>query len=105
MASAESIENVSHEEQDVPVKLPKNSKVTRYYYKHREEILERKKLKRLEDPEYQAKQKAKEEAKKKKEEEKQQNKLNSQEKKRERARAKAELLGIKLETSSGVEES
>jgi hypothetical protein len=36
-------------------KLPKNCKENRYYYRHREEILERKKQKRLEDPEYQAK--------------------------------------------------
>lgn len=51
-------------------KLPKNCKENRYYYRHREEILERKRQKRLEDPEYQAKQKAKEDAKKMKEEEK-----------------------------------
>jgi hypothetical protein len=36
-------------------KLPKNCKENRYYYKHREEILEKKRQKRLEDPEYQAK--------------------------------------------------
>jgi predicted metal-dependent peptidase len=64
---ADSVENVS---QDDSTTLPKISKVTRYYYKHREEILEKKKQKRLEDPEYQAKQKAKEEAKRLKEAEK-----------------------------------
>ena len=37
------------------MKLPKNCKENRYYYKHREEILERKRQKKLEDPEYQAK--------------------------------------------------
>jgi hypothetical protein len=37
------------------VKLPKKCKETRYYYKHREEILARRKEKKLEDPEYQAK--------------------------------------------------
>jgi hypothetical protein len=36
-------------------KLPKNCKENRYYYRHREEILEKKRLQRLEDPEYQAK--------------------------------------------------
>jgi len=38
------------------IKLPKDCKETRYYYKHREEILARRKEKKLEDPEYQAKQ-------------------------------------------------
>ncbi len=42
-------------EQEQEQKLPKNCKETKYYYRHREEILERKKQKRLEDPEYQAK--------------------------------------------------
>jgi hypothetical protein len=37
------------------VKLPKNCKENRYYYKHREEILERKRQKKLEDPEYKEK--------------------------------------------------
>lgn len=35
--------------------LPKISKGVRYYYRHREEILEQKRQKKLEDPEYQAK--------------------------------------------------
>lgn len=96
---ADSVENVS---QDDSMTLPKISKLTRYYYKHREEILEKKKQKRQENPEYQAKQQEKEEAKKQKEIEKQQNKLKAQERSRERAKAKAELLGIKMETSSGV---
>lgn len=39
----------------VSIKLPKNCKENRYYYRHREEILERKRQKRLEDPEYAAK--------------------------------------------------
>ena len=37
------------------IKLPKNCKENRYYYRHREEILERKRQKKLEDPEYVAK--------------------------------------------------
>ena len=48
------------------VKLPKVSKTIRYYYRHREEILEQRRQKRLEDPEYQAK-RVKEEAKRVKE--------------------------------------
>jgi hypothetical protein len=98
-------------------KLPKNCKENRYYYKHREEILERKKQKRLEDPEYQAKQKAKEEAKKAKEEGKllklkekeeeikssEANRIKQKEERaRERAKKKAELLGVQHVVSSGV---
>jgi hypothetical protein len=101
-------------------KLPKNCKENRYYYRHREEILERKKQKRLEDPEYQAKQLAKEEAKKAKEEakllklkEKEEAIKSSEatrikqkeERARERAKKKAELLGILPVVSSGVEAS
>lgn len=51
------------------IKLPKNCKENRYYHRHKEEILEKRRQKRMEDPEYQAKQKAKEEKKKQKEEE------------------------------------
>jgi hypothetical protein len=36
-------------------KLPKNCKENRYYYRNREDILERKKQKRLEDPGYKVK--------------------------------------------------
>jgi hypothetical protein len=50
-------------EETPEVKLPKNTKENRYYYRHREEVLERKRQKRMEDPEYQAKIKAREEAK------------------------------------------
>ena len=45
------------------IKVPKDCKENRYYYRHREEVLERKRKKRMEDPEYQAKAKAREEAK------------------------------------------
>ena len=99
-------------------KLPKNTKCNRYYYRHREEILERKRQKRLEDPEYQAKKKAKEEAKKAKEEakliklkEKEEaiksseinKKKQKEEKSRERAKRKAELLGVLAVIPSGGE--
>jgi hypothetical protein len=81
------------------VKLPKNCKENRYYYKHREEILEKRKQKRMEDPEYLAKQKEKEDKKKQKEEE---NKDKIKEKGRARAKIKAELLGILPIVSSGA---
>lgn len=102
------------------VKLPKNTKGNRYYYKHREEILEKKRQQRLEDPEYQAKQKAKEEAKKAKEEakllklkEKEEaiktseanRKRQIEERSRERAKKKAELLGVLPVVSSGIEKT
>ena len=41
--------------EEAGTRLPKNCKGTRYYYKHRQEILARRKEKKLEDPEYQAK--------------------------------------------------
>lgn len=50
------------------VKLPKNCKENRYYYRHREEILERRLQKKLEDPEYQAKYEEKQKRKAEKEE-------------------------------------
>ncbi len=74
-------------------KLPKNSKENRYYYRNREAILERKKLKRLEDPEFQALQMEKEEKKRIKEEERQQ---KMKEKSSEKARKKAELLDLSM---------
>jgi hypothetical protein len=98
-------------------KLPKNNKCNRYYYRHREDILEKKRQKRLEDPEYQAKQKAKEDAKKAKEEAKimklkekeeairtsEANKIKQKEERaRERAKKKAELLGVLPVVSSGM---
>ena len=107
------------------VKLPKNTKGIKYYYRHREEILEKRMQKKMEDPEYQAKQVAKEEAKKAKEEEvkkakeekrilklkekEEQRKLKEEikekekeERCRERAKKKAELLGVKPLVSSGL---
>jgi actin-related protein len=79
------------------VKLPKNCKENRYYYKHREEILERRRQKKMADPEYQAKQKVKEEAKEAKQ------RIKEEEKKRRELRKKAveQLLNPVL-TSSGV---
>ncbi len=108
---------VANEVNEIEQKVLKNCKENRYYYRHREEILERKRQKRLEDPEYQAKQKAKEEAKKAKEEEKLkklkekeeairsselEKKRRKEEKSRERAKKKAELLGVSPAVASGV---
>lgn len=87
------------ESEQTEQKLPKNCKENRYYYKHRLEILERKKQKRLEDPEYQAKQLAKEEAKKAKEEEK----LKKLKEKEEKVKKRAELLGVLPVIPSGGE--
>jgi len=81
------------------IKLPKNCKENRYYYNHREEILNKRKQKRMEDPEYQIKQKEKEEKKKQKEEEK---KEKIKEKGRERAKIKSEHLGILPTIHSGA---
>ena len=115
----ESVANVEQTTLEQPEqKLPKNNKCNRYYYRHREEILEKKRQKRLEDPEYQAKQKAKEEAKKAKEEAKliklkekeeaiksseSEKKRQKEERGRERAKKKAELLGVLPVVSSGME--
>jgi flagellar biosynthesis/type III secretory pathway protein FliH len=116
MELTEKLENNTISEIEDP-KLPKNCKENRYYYRHREEILERKKHKRLEDPEYQEKQKAKEDAKKAKEEAKliklkekeeairsseSERKKQIEERGRERAKKKAELLGVLPAIPSGV---
>lgn len=87
---------------DQEQKLPKNNKCNRYYYRHREDILEKKRQKRLEDPEYQAKQKAKEDAKKAKQEAKLREK---EERGREKAKKKAKFLGVLPVILSGVEQN
>jgi hypothetical protein len=102
------ISNRMESPQETPIipTLPKVCKEIKYYYKHRDEILEKRRQKRLEDPEYQAKQQAKEEAKKQKEEEKKlKHKIHLEERAKERARKRAELLGIPLDKSSGATEN
>lgn len=89
------------------IKLPKNTKTIRYYYRNRDEILEKYRLKKLEDPEYQAKlkarentKKAKEEARKAKEEArkaKEEARKAKEETKEELAKKKAILLGALTE--------
>ena len=54
----------------VDVKIPKNCKENRYYYRHREEVLARKKEQRMVDPEYRARQELKEQKKLEREEKK-----------------------------------
>jgi hypothetical protein len=93
----ESKNDTKNETEDI--KPPKEMK---YYYRHREEILEKKRQKRLEDPEYQAKQKEKEDKKRQKEEER---KENIKEKGRERAKKKAERLGILPASPPGVDKT
>ena len=85
--------------EEAGTRLPKNCKEIRYYYRHREEILAKKREKRQTDPDYQAKQLAKQ---KRKEEKKAQCALAAQERSKLRAEAKAKLLGIQTD-SSGVE--
>lgn len=92
---SESVEREPQEPQKV-------SKLTRYYYKHREEILEKRRLKKLEDPVYQEKQRAKEEAKRAKREKEEQREEEKKRRGQERARAKAERLGIQLEPSGMI---
>lgn len=59
----------------VDVKIPKNCKENRYYYRHREEVLARKKEQRMASPEYIAKQEEKEQKRKMKEIEREQKKI------------------------------
>ena len=51
----EQLQMLSKEPEGKQVKGPKICKENRYYHKHREDILEKKFQKRLEDPEYKAK--------------------------------------------------
>ena len=81
---------------EVEVKEEKGSKTLRYYYRHREEILEKKRQKRLEDPEYAARAKAREEGKRKREEER---------RAREAARVeKASKLGVEIASGTNKKE-
>jgi hypothetical protein len=73
------------------IKQPKNPKSSRYYYRHRERILEERQKKKLEDPEYLAKKKAREDAKKAREEARMEDKEKAKELKRIQMQ---KLLGI-----------
>jgi Zn-dependent M32 family carboxypeptidase len=60
--------NIENPDENTDIKMPKNTKGIRYYYKNREAILEKRKQQLLQDPEYQAKLLAREQAKQEKEE-------------------------------------
>jgi membrane protein involved in colicin uptake len=100
--SVESTENT--------VKLPKSTKGLRFYYRHREEVLEQRRKKKLDDPEYQAKLKAREDAKKAKEEarrEKEERKKAKEEERKkkemerkEKRKARAKLVGVEISSGS-----
>lgn len=53
----------------VDLKMPKNTKENRYYYRNREEVLARIKERKMADPEYRAKHEEKEKKKREKDEE------------------------------------
>ncbi len=78
------------------VKIPKNTAENRYYYKHRLEVLARKKEQRMATPEYKAKQEEKERKRKEKEEERERNLLLKKEEKEAKRLAKINALLPKL---------
>lgn len=90
-APAEAAAGTNLESNDV-LKLPKNCKENRYYYRHREEILERQRKRRIENPEYQAKVKAREDARKKRQEETEKNNEIRKAEMEEKRRLKNDLL-------------
>jgi hypothetical protein len=82
----------SDNDTDNSVKLPRNSKENRYYYTHREEILEKRREKRMQTPEYIAKLEEKERIKAQKMAEKELLRAEKEEKKRGRAEMLLKLL-------------
>ncbi len=78
------------------VKIPKVPKASRYYYRHREDILARRRERLMADPEYVAKQNAREEAK----EAKEAAKRAREEAKEEKRKRMAALLGAETPRSS-----
>jgi hypothetical protein len=78
--------------------IAKNPKASRYYYRHREKVLEQRRQKKLQDPEYVAKMNAREAAKEareaaKKLKEEAAKKLREEAKEEKRAKM-AKLLGV-----------
>jgi len=115
--SSEEVTQIASEQKETDaiseIKLPKVNKANRHYYKHREDILARRKERQMASPEYQAKLEAKKAAKEKKEDEKRQQleiklqkkreekereeekrKIEAKERARQRAETKAKLSGI-----------
>lgn len=76
----------------VDVKVPKNTKENRYYYRHREEINARRKEQRMATPEYKAKQEEKERKRKEKEEEMERKKQEKEKEKEAKRLAKMNAL-------------
>jgi hypothetical protein len=68
------------------LKQPKVPKASRYYYRHRDEVLARRRERLMADPEYVAKQKAREEAKKAREEAKRAREAAREEKRQKMAK-------------------
>jgi len=81
--------------------IPKDIKENRYYYRHREEILARKKACRESSEEWKEKQKEKERRRREKEEEKERKKEETEARRRERAKEIERLFKRKGE-SGGV---
>ncbi len=73
------------------VKIPKDNKSNRHYYRHREEILEKRRQKKLENPEYVAKMQERERKKQEREALRQEEK---EKKKAEKVNKKKEALGL-----------
>ena len=96
MSGLEQIQEVEQEQgqQEVvgPIrtKLKNTEKCTRYYYRHREELKEKRLQKLMENPEYVAKQEAKRQAKEEKERRQAEREAAKQEKAEREALAKAE---------------
>jgi len=68
MTLVDTVEPVSPQQgREDDIKRRNNEKCTRYYYKHREELREKRRQKLMEDPEYVAKQEAKRVAKEERE--------------------------------------
>lgn len=99
----------SLQEKEADLKRRNNEKCLRYYYRHREELRDKRIQKLMDDPDYVAKQTAKEEAKRVREEEKEAKKaakeaakkakeeakrMEREEAKETRRRLKAAQLGI-----------
>ena len=81
------------------IKLPKLTKEIRYYYKHREEILAKQRAKRMEDPDYAARQEQRRKQKEEGEARKQERETMMKEKK-----VRDEKLKLERETKRKLKE-
>ena len=84
------------------ITLPKNTKENRYYYRHRDEVLARKKEQRMSDPEYRARQEEREKNRLEREAEKERKRLE-REAMREKKRLEQEANNkMKLEIRRAI---